>query len=77
MLNALLSQPLFLVISLACHYFSNILAEYDMCSPLLLPHHPEQDQFEKYPEDIQDLGVRFPSQLPVEFGVSAARINAN
>ena len=54
MLNALLSLPLFLVISLACHYFSNILAEYDMCSPLLLPHHPEQDQFEEFPEDIQD-----------------------
>ena len=26
---------------------------------MLLPHHPEQDQFEKYPEDIQDLGIRF------------------
>ena len=35
MLTALFSQPLFLALSLSYHLFSNILAEYDMCSPLL------------------------------------------
>ena len=54
MLNALLSQPLFHDYALHVIYFFNILSEYDMCSPLLLPHYSEQGQFEEYLEDIQD-----------------------
>ena len=78
MLIALLSQPLFLDTSLAFIYFSNILAECDMCSPLLLPHHLDQDPFEDTQRIFRTSRRTFP---PVSYlwssGVSVARINAN
>ena len=51
----LIQLALFLDLALHVIYFFNLLAEYVMCSHLLYQHCSEQDQFEDFPEDIQDL----------------------
>ena len=48
------SASLIPCLNLSCHLFSNILAEYVICSYLLYQHCSEQDKFEDFQEDIQD-----------------------
>ena len=62
---------------ISCHLLSNILAGYIMCSHLLYQQCSEQDHLRTSQRTFRTSRRTFPSQLPMEFGWSAARINVS
>ena len=78
MLNALLSQPLFLVISLACHVlFQNTWWVRHVLMLAITTSSWARSVWGVSRGYSGLLGVRFPQSTTCGVGVSAARINAN
>ena len=76
--NALLSQPLFLVISLACHLFLQYNCWVRYVLTLAITTSSRARSVWGVSRGYSGLlGVRFPQSATCGVGVSAARINAN
>ena len=78
MLNALLSQPLFLIVSLACHLlFQYTCWVWHVLTLTITTSSRARSVWGVFKGYSGLLGVRFPQSATCGVGISTARINAN